>query len=718
MNTVNTQPPCRLPPRHLRTRLAVLSVGCTLALAQMALAQESDNSGTPSVSELDKIVVVGGRAQTGTKTDTALTEIPQSISVVSAEQFTERAAVNFQDIFRYSAGVATAPNGVDARGDAFTARGFNTVQYLDGLNRMPDFIYGARMEVFTLERAEVLRGPSSVLYGAGGSGGLFNGVSKLPQQQFGGEVGLSLGNFDRQELRFDVTGPIGDQFAGRVVALARDGELQWEGQADDRKLLMPSLTWNIGERTNLTLLGLYQKDEMGTQTYLPLALTDGAASDQERLPHDFFLGDKGFNRSNIEHKSASLLFDHAFSDNIKFSSRTRRYEQDVDYAEVYATGIVPGSNSLLSREFYVLGETYKGLNSDSNVAFTFGTGPFEHRLLAGIDYIRFEQDRQEGFSCAGLEGLYGCYAGGSPPPIDVNDPNYYADFDFGYTNAYTTRSTQLGFYVQDQIRYRDKVSLMLGARRDKATSQVSGVSEPDATATTYRVGVIGEVGAGISPYVSYSESFQPVFGGDYYGNPFSPREGRQYEAGIKWEVNRYSLITLSAFDIEESNYVVQDPDFIQNFIQTGKVGSKGVELEANLRFGSLDVNAAWSYTDAEVLSATDGTQGNRVADLPKHLASLWVTKAIQLSDDVQVRFGGGARYTGSKLDTNQIYTTDAVTVADAMVEVGFDRWTVSLNASNIFDKQYYSYCTMSAPPNGTCYTSSPRMFLANLRYRF
>jgi iron complex outermembrane receptor protein len=695
--------------------LALLSAACLLALAQTSHAQASSQA---SVSDLDRIVVVGDSAETGTKTNTKLTEIPQSISVVSAEQFTQRAAVNFQDVFRYSAGVATAPNGVDARGDFFSARGFNTVQYLDGLNRMPDFIYGARMEVFTLERAEILRGPSSVLYGAGGSGGLFNGVSKLPQQQFGGEVGLTLGNYDRQELRLDLTGPIGDRFAGRVVALARDGELQWEGQADDRELLMPSLTWNIGERTHLTLLGLYQKDEMGTQTYLPLALTDGAAPGQRRLPHDFFLGDRGFNRSNIEHRSASLLFEHAFSDSIKFSSRTRRYEQDVDYAEVYATGIVPGTTSLLSREFYVLDETYEGLNSDSNIAFTFSTGPFEHRLLAGIDYIRFEQDRQEGFSCAGLEGLFGCYAGGSPPPIDVDDPDYYADFDFGFTNAYTTRSTQLGVYVQDQIRYRDKVSLMLGARRDRATSRVSGVSEPEATATTYRVGLIGEVGAGVSPYVSYSESFQPVFGGDYYGNPFSPREGRQYEVGAKWELNRYSLITLSAFDIEESNYVVQDPDFIQNFIQTGKVGSRGVELEANLRLGALEVNAAWSYTDAEVLSATDGTQGNRVADLPKHLASLWVTRSVQLSDDVQVRFGGGARYTGTKLDTNQIYTTDAVTVADAMVEVDFDRWSVSLNASNIFDKQYYSYCAMSAPPNGTCYTSSPRMFLANLRYRF
>lgn len=568
-----------------------------------------------------------------------------------------------------------------------------------------------------MERVEILRGPSSVLYGAGGSGGLFNAVSKTPNHQFGGEVGLVFGDPTRKELHFDVTGGLSDTVAGRVVAVVRDGELQWDGQADDRKVLMPSLSWSPGENTKVTLIGLYQEDNLGTQTYLPFTASAGAAVPGDKLPYDFFTGDKGFNHSDIEHRAISVLVDHAFSDAVKFSSRTRHYDQDVDYAETYAVrGSPPGP--LLPREFYVLKESYEGLNSDNNVAFNFRTGSFEHKMLAGVDYTLFKQKRQEGFSCAGSPGLYGCFAGGSPPPLSVANPDYYMDFDYGFTNAYTTRSTQLGVYVQDQIKYEDKLSLVLGVRRDKATSEASGAKEPNNTATTYRIGVIGEVGAGVSPYVSYSESFLPVFGGNYFGEPFQPREGRQYEAGVKWQINPASLVTVSAFDIEESNYVVQDPNFLQNFIQTGKIGSKGLEVEANLIIAGFDINASWSYTDAKVLSATNGTEGDRVANLPKHLASLWFSRAIRLTGDTRLRFGAGARYTGSKIDTRQVFLTKAVTVADAMVELEYDRWRFALNASNIFDKQYYSTCSTFSATSGSCYTSSPRMVLASMRYSF
>ena len=183
-------------------RLALLSAACAVGLAQIAQAQDAA-AGGQEAADLDAIVVIGDRAETATKTDTRLTEIPQSISVVTADQFNDRTATNFQEIFRYSAGVATELEGVDTRVDRISARGFAAAQYLDGINRMPtSTIYGARMEVFTLERAEVLRGPSSVLYGAGGVGGLMNAVSKTATHEgFGGEVGLVFGSPTRKELQ-------------------------------------------------------------------------------------------------------------------------------------------------------------------------------------------------------------------------------------------------------------------------------------------------------------------------------------------------------------------------------------------------------------------------------------------------------------------------------------------------------------------------------------
>jgi iron complex outermembrane receptor protein len=160
-----------------------LAVSCTLAAMTAAAAENGDVQ--VEKAKLEEVTVIAQRAQTATKTDTRLVEIPQSISVVTAEQIEEHGARNYQDVFRYSAGVDTERFGDDQRADFFSARGFALKQYLDGLNKTPDFLYGSRMEVFTLERAEVLRGPSSVLYGAGSSGGLLNAVSKRPQFEFG-----------------------------------------------------------------------------------------------------------------------------------------------------------------------------------------------------------------------------------------------------------------------------------------------------------------------------------------------------------------------------------------------------------------------------------------------------------------------------------------------------------------------------------------------------
>lgn len=718
-----------------RRRMALLPACCALALAQATFAQDAPSAAGAQDGEvqktLDAIVVVADSALTGTKTDTKLAEIPQSISVVDGYQFSERNAQNFQDIFRYSAGVATETQGLDVRGDFFSARGFATVQYLDGLNRMPDFIYGARLDPFTLERAEVLRGPSSVLYGAGGAGGLFNGVSKRPQQAFAGEVDLVVGNHDLRELRADVTGGLTESLAGRVVAVARDGELQWEGQANDRKLVSPSLAWT-GEATSVTLIGLYQKDDIGVQSYALLPEQMKALG----LDYNSFFGDTDFNRMDTTYKAATLLVDHAFNDRIRFASRTRYFRQDVDYRELYLdlsdsweSVFLDPEQTLLSREFYVNDANYKGYSTDNSLAFAFDTGPVAHKVLAGVDYTDFRLATREGYSCDWFEGYCwgeaGVYGSGSPPPLDLTNPDYTQEFDYGYlpwpeTNV-RTHSKTLGYYLQDQLRIADRVSALVGVRRDKVDTTVGGATVLDGqTATTYRAGLIGEIGWGLSPYVSYAESFLPIVDVDVYGEPFKPREGRQYEAGFKWNPNRSTLVTLSRFDIEESNYTVQDPDNLQNFIQIGSVRSKGYELEAATQLAGLEINAAWSYTNARVQEATDGTAGLRVGAVPQHLASLWLARSFWLSDDVKLRLGAGARYTGDKYDTYMLYETAPVTLFDAMAELEYGDWRLSINGSNITGKDYMAVCTMYQPQlnQGGCYVGAPRQVSATLRFLF
>ena len=232
--------------------------------------------------------------------------------------------------------------------------------------------------------------------------------------------------------------------------------------------------------------------------------------------------------------------------------------------------------------------------------------------------------------------------------------------------------------------------------------------------------MIAEVFPGVSPFVSYSESFTPVFGGDFYGNPYQPQEGNQYEGGIKWQPLRNSLITASYFDIEESNGLTADPANIQNFLQGGLIGSKGVELEAivNLKSG-FGVTASWSYTKAKVLEgSSDHPPGVRVEDLPSHLGSVWLNQKFLVRDDLTWRVGAGVRYVGDKIDYLQIQRTPPVTLIDASFDAVYKDWSASVNVNNVADKEFYASCAAWSAPDGMCYPGMTRTILGTVTKRF
>lgn len=690
-----------------RLWLAMMSAGMGLA-PNLATAQD--------VSELDKITVSGSRAVAATKTDTPIVKTPQAISVITEQEFRDRSTVDMQDIFRYTAGVASN-NSVDSRGDFMLSRGFDAAQYLDGLKRMPDFIYGARLEPFTLERAEVLRGPSSVLYGAGGPGGVLNGASKTPKFKFGGEAGIYGGTDGRIQSQLDLTGPLSDRVAVRMVGLVRDGRSQW-GTPDDRVLLNPSLRLDLSEDTDITLIGLYQKDKQGSLGYVPLYKSLLAPSKAERVDFNFYQGEPGFNGMDTKFSSAAAILSHQFSKGVSFRSATRYSHMDTDYKEVYLNYTTEqwadAAETLIKREFYVNYEKSSVLNSDNNLTFEFGNATIKHQALVGIDYIKFRQSKDEGYSYLDY------YPYPSPPPLDIYNPQYGASFDYGTFSFVKYRSGQLGFYLQDQISFSDRWHVVLGVRRDKATSTRNGVDELNQKATSFRGGIIGKVIEGISPYFNYAESFLPVTGGDFDGNAYKPRLARQYEGGIKWEPMRGALVTLAYFDIKESNYLSQDPENIQNYLQGGSVGSKGFEAEAVVRLpGSFELTASYSLVDAKVIESSSSlTAGDRIADQPKHLAGLWGSKSFGLDNGWTLRAGAGVRYMGDKIDDSQTLLTPSVTLVDAMFTATKGPWALSLTSSNLFNKHYYDTCSAYGTNSGTCTAAKDRTVLASLTHKF
>jgi iron complex outermembrane receptor protein len=691
--------------RHNGLMLSVMAP--TLLASAIAQAQSSDDALT-----LDAVTVVAERATTATKTDTPLTETPQAVSVVTSALFTDRGARNLQETLRYSAGVTAEAWGLDTRGDGSTIRGLDPVQYLDGMRRIYGFSPMARPEVYGLERVEVLRGPSSVLYGAGATGGIINAMSKRPGFRDSGEIGLQVGNFDRKQLQGDITGTLGESgnIAGRLVGVVRDSGMQTDELEDDRIYIAPSLTWH-GERTNLTVLASYQRDRSASsQQFLPVAATLNAFPGRGIDPSTF-LGDKDFDKLDTRMASATVLFDHAVNDVVTWRSNLRYIDSETEFRELFpdtysnpADPFIDEDNRVLNRLSYGVKPDNRILTSDNSLQFDFATGAFQHLLLAGIDYTDFHE---ESWTFSGMA-----------TPIDIYDPVSTGVTIPEWQRLPDQRTTQTGLYVQDQIRYADRFSLVVGARRDHARTETEGLADKTDNATTYRVGLIGELWTNVSPYVSYSESFLPVAGQDLYGRAFEPMRGHQVETGVKWQPARGALVSAAIYRITETNRQTNDPDNVLNVVQTGEIESRGVELEGAYAFDNdFTVTASYSHNEAEITRSNYAPEvGQRLNDTPQDLASMWLSKGFDLGGDLRLRAGLGGRYVGSTVSTGAAGTlrTPSYTLADALLELELPAWTFALNVTNLLDKEHFAPCRTF----GDCFTGNTRAVTGTVTYRF
>lgn len=265
---------------------------------------------------------VARRTATATKTDTLLAEAPQSVSVITRDQMEAQNAQSVSDAVRYSAGVMAEANGPDPRADVITIRGFNAgmrSSFRDGLR---DYAFngqgGVVIEAYGLERIDVLRGPSSVLYGQGDAGGTVNLVSKRPTATPQAEGQLQFGSYGRRQGAFDLGGPVGDDHAPwryRVVALARTSDTQIDHVTDNRVYLAPSMHWEPSAATQLTLLADYQKNRRG-QGYqaLPRVGTLVPNAQGQTLPSSAFAGEPGFDRFDQQRASLGYQFEHQQND--------------------------------------------------------------------------------------------------------------------------------------------------------------------------------------------------------------------------------------------------------------------------------------------------------------------------------------------------------------------------------------------------------------------
>lgn len=695
-------------------RLSKLSFLTSTALVPLgalpAHATEASEAAAERSAETATIIVTGERAAAtaGTKTDTPAIKTPQPITVVADDVYLAQGSISIMDTLRYVAGVQTNPYGSDSREDAGLIRGINALQFRDGMRDIYSYFASIRSDPYNFSQVEVVRGPASVLFGASSIGGLVNLVSKRPAMETGGEISLRYGSFGRKEALADVNVAASDTLAARIIARVRDAGTQVDHVPDDRVMIAPSVRWQPTADTSLTLIGLYQEDDGGsTAQFLPNVGTI-LPNPNGQLDRNRFIGKPGWDRYDGRLLQATALFEHRFSDRVRLSLKTRYIDSDLTYFTHYPDSYGNPGNPYYDPAMRVIGNYADGslaqlnvFSTDNNVQFDFDTGEgFEHKLLAGVDYS-WNRVRKLGGIAYELIDIYNIdysamsnFGGGIPTAAH---PGF-----LGSSNEDTAQK-QLGFYLQDQIQIRDRVSIVLGARHDYVwTRDTAGVVVKDS-ATSLRAGIIAEVFKGVSPFFSYTQSFEPVSGSASNGKPFVPKRGRQFELGVKFHPDNRTLVTITGFHIKETNRPVDDPSTPAPFdrMQAGTLTSKGFEIEANRMLpGNFEVVASYSYVDIPV------------DDVAKHNASLWTTKTVRLGEKTALRLGGGVRHTSARHSGN--ITTPAYTLVDALAEVTHGPWIFTINANNLLGKEYFANCLS----RGDCFNGADRNIFGTIGYRF
>lgn len=687
-----------------RFRFSLLAGTSLLALTLPAFAQDAATTeDTAGGIVLDEVVLdataptqgyVVPTTQIATKTETPVLETQQSVSVITNEQIEDQGAQNMSQALRYTAGVTAEPFGADPRFDQPSLRGFNAgnSQYLNGLHIVRKF--GAMpIELYGLERVEVLRGPSSSLYGSGSPGGLINMVQKHAQFDNFSEAGLSYGTNDRN-IFFDTNRSLSDDMAWRLTGILSDSEEQIEELENQRGYLAGAFRWQLDDASTLDVMLSYQKDSPISVPGIPIELTDLMSDDDAR---EFYAGYPDTDESDRDLFNLGVEYTRELDNGWSLQQGFRYQKFDWDYTGFYANGM---SESLdeVNVGYIVQNEKGDTVQVDTRLLGQVTTGAATHKLLFGLDVSRWKGKAATEF--------------GSAPPLNWRDPDYDVDVPSATTfyGEQDLTLKQIGIYAQDEIAW-DNWRVTLGLRHDWAeqtgTAYGSDASQKDE-ATTGRVGLSYLFANGIAPYVSYATSFEPEIGAERNGDTYEPTEGKQWELGVKYQPEAVNaLITAAVFDLKQSNVPREVLPF--EYEQIGEVHTRGFELEATAELvEGWDIRAAYTYTDARQEGGT--FDGQRMTNTPYNAASLWLDRDFGNG----FRAGGGIRYIGERYgDDMNTVEIDAVTVADLGASYTRDNIEASVNMFNVTDEAYVASCGLTS-----CYYGEGRELQAKLTYKW
>ncbi|WP_240610167.1 TonB-dependent receptor [Sphingomonas pokkalii] len=674
---------------RMHATLSKLALAAALLASPTVRAAEENDQTAGAAPGRDDIVVTGTnptyriRDTAALKLDAPLRDIPQTIDVIPDQVIRDQRALSLQDAVKNVAGIGMATG--DGQRDQFVIRG--NIAYgdlfIDGVR--DDALYFR--DLSNIERIEVLKGPASVLYGRGSSGGLINRVSKKPGTE-GGEVVLSYGSWQDKRGEID----LGHVFDGKQVAVRLTGAIERSDSYRDqgflkREAIAPSIVFAPSDRTRILLQADYLRDRRVTDNGIP-----AFRGRPVQVPPSTYYGaanakDVDFSQSEVWSTTATL--DHAFSDTLRLHNAFRYYDYTLDRQNTIPNQVNEAARTVtLNRQSTDRAE--HGWFNQLELSGTFATGPLEHKLLFGFEAGRQSKDelRIDRANIATVDLFH--------PVLPVLPLAVAANPGTNRTGIYTT----LGFYAQDMIALGEHWKLLAGLRHDRFRQEVDQriSGQPDLARTdnfwSPRIGLVWQPTPSQSYYVSWNKSYQPsgeTFALSTSNADIAPEKTINREIGAKldWFDGKLST-TISAFDLKRSDIKATDPVLLR-VVPVGVQRTRGIELSAQLELAKgWQAIASYAYLDARItkspaLDSGVPVQGNRPTLTPVNSASLWLMRNVAGRYGV----GGGVNYVGDRQANlaNTVILPEYLT-ADAMAWARFGKLKAQLNVRNIFNRDY------------------------------
>ncbi|MHB0768107.1 TonB-dependent siderophore receptor [Bradyrhizobium sp. 5.13L] len=663
---------------------------------------------------------VAGRSSSGTKTNTPIMETPQSVSVIGAEQIRDQKPNKLDEVLRYTAGVRAGTFGTDTRNDWWLIRGFKSDDiglFLDGMQLFYTSYASWKLQTPNMERVEVLRGPSAVLYGGSSPSGIVNVISKMPPAEPIRYVETGVNNFGNAYVGFDFGGPVatspenGKLFA-RVVGQVQNGGTQVNFTPDNNYFIAPSVTWKPDADTTLTVLASASKQDTRGINFLPYQGTVTNAP-FGKIPTSFFVGDPSVDKFTREQEMLGYQFERHLTDDLTFRQNARFAHVDITYRGYIGNGWADINTATMGRYNWYAKNTANQANLDNQLEYRFDTGPVRHTMLFGVDLRGYQIDDYQAFNF------------GTVPSINVFNPVYGVNIPLAgapFRNFLITQK-QAGTYLQDQMKLGN-FTLVLSGRNDwvettqAARDTGATLASNDDSRFSGRAGLIYNFDNGIAPYISYATSYNPVIGLNAQNQLFGPETGQQTEIGVKVApVGFDGYFTASVFDLKRQNVPTTDPVITTLQNQTGEVTSRGIELEA-VANATKELKFIGAFTAYDLFTSKDldpALVGKTPTNTPELLVSGWADYTFRDGPLAGFGFGGGVRYIGSSwADTANTLEVPAVVLGDLALHYEWQNWRTALNVINVADKMYVASCASAS----SCFYGDRRRVTASVSYKW